>query len=558
MNLNPQQSVAATPFSITSWSGGMNTTSAPDRLADNEALYISNFRFGEDDSLISRPGTTMVLEKIGGADITSRITSYYQARFQDGSIRELFTKGNKIYEIVAGVATDRTGAAAITSDRFWQWKMYADIAIGVTNGDLPYKMVSGTGNVAALGGITDVAKFIEIWNDRVWVIGAAADTKNTLFGSKLGDPEDWTVTGLSDGAVVIDIEPDDGDQITGIYAFRGRLFIFKRNRIYTVQAVGGAFPTDATALAVELYTASIGCVSAYTIQSVVDDVLFMSPHGIASLVASQTVGDFNAALLSNKISGLRNLAINKLQDVEITAMHVPEHNQYWVLVPGGTALDELVGYDQAYVLDYRRLQEGIIRWTTYSGTAAGLVMAQVFNSSTGNVEYRICGRRAGSSNIFGIYKYVPLYGASSVVPNDNTGSSVGSIAIYKYLRPKMIDCNLPYRRKEFDRLFFDLLTQYDASNLGQTTTVTVTYYLDNDVNRNQTLMLTLPAPTATSTSVDFGSQHKVNRKLKYSSIGRRGVIIDFVISNNSLNETLGIKGLTVFFFPLPEKRATYL
>src|SRR4030095_517382 len=292
-----------------SFAGGINnTTSSLDRLEDDEAIDILNFRFDESDSLISRNGTEKILDKISGANITTKITSIYRAVYSNATSRDLFTTDNKIYEIIAGVPSNRTGAVVISPAGVkTQWRMYNDIAIGVPRLSVPFKVAAGVGNAAVLGGTPPAAKYIEVWNDRVWLTGTTVTSENRLFGSFLGNPEDWTTgSGTASGIVTIDIEPEDGDKITGIIAFRERLFIFKRNRIYTVQAIGGAAPTDATALSVELYTSSIGCMSAYSIQPVLDDVLFLAEGaGIASLVASERVGDFQSALLSRKVRALR-------------------------------------------------------------------------------------------------------------------------------------------------------------------------------------------------------------------------------------------------------------
>jgi len=560
MPRNPNPDLQIVPSAQISFAGGINTSSAYDRLAEDECIDIKNMRFGEDDSLVARRGTYMQIDKIAAANITDRITSVYQAQFSDGTTRDIFTLGGaspKIYEDVAGVATDRTGALTLpTNSEFWQWKMFTDLAIGVNRGTgantNPVKIASGAGNAAALGGTPPKAKYIEVWANRVWLTGATNATKNTLYGSVLGNAEDWTTgSGTASGTIAIDIDPSDGDFITGIISFRERLFVFKRNKIYTVDPIGGGFPTDATALSVNLYTSSIGCASAYSIQPVLDDVLFLSDHGVASLVSSQVVGDFNSALLSRKIKELRDLVLPRNKDLEISAFVVQQHAQYWLF-------RDDISKGTMYVLDYRRIQERIVRWTTYGNTigAADVACLERIISGTVRTRIRIAGNSSGGSGIFGIYTY-ELYPETSIpftTFNDRVnGVAATELNVVKTLQTRLIDCGLPFMKKEFSRIFFDFIAI--LVQVLNATPILVSYRLDNDFTKTGSWTFTIPDPSSTSVGYQSLSQLKENVKLKYNSFGSRGTSIDFVFSCSGSNQAFGIKGFTIFFAPLHAKGA---
>src|SRR5262245_65217888 len=93
------------------------------------------------------------------------------------------------------------------------------------------------------------------WKNRLWIVSAT--TPNQLWGSVLGNAESWTVTaGLATSAITLDIDPNDGDLITGIFATRDALYVFKRNSIHRI--VASALPvTDPANLKREVVTRKI-------------------------------------------------------------------------------------------------------------------------------------------------------------------------------------------------------------------------------------------------------------------------------------------------------------
>lgn len=532
-NFQPDLVIQTTPKF--EFSGGINTATESEHLADNEARDILNFRFDDDDTLVPRQGALSFVHQIASANITTRITSVLHMVTSNLLVDQIFSTGNKIYRAnSATTPTDVTGTASPGNDKFIQWKLYNNIAIGATNGQTIKYTPLGT--AAPLGGSPVNAKFIEIWNDRVWIAGTQGEGReNILYGSKLGDPENWTVTGLADGAVEIDIEPADGDLITGLCAFRGRLFVFKRKRIYTIQPIGGAFPTDATALSVELYAQNIGSISGYSIQPVLDDVLFLSEFGVASLIASERVGDFQSALVSRKVVDLKKIFFSVSTDSEISACVVPEHNQYWLLIPKEYSFS---GTDEAFILDFRRIQEGVMRWTRYKGAVAGTVMCRMaLGQSTG---YMIGGRLNSGATTYEIYKYDIV--ATNII---NDQRNVTPTAIEKRLITKSFNVGMPFNRKEWERFGIDFVVNADNSQ------ATVDYIYDDLASKSGQWIFNLPL-TGGRTRI------KAAKKFKYGANGTRSVAVQFTISNNIVDDSFGIDGIQFFYSILPEKRATYI
>jgi hypothetical protein len=300
----PRQTVQDTPmqaFIAPGWNGGINTAVPDDQIADNEAVDILNFEFDQSNSLVTRRGVQKFLG-IAPAQVFDRINALHYHEDDAGNVHVLLNEGTKLWRInnLGTAIANITGALTFPNDAVWQWKSFTGLAIGVngaTSGTNPVKVSGATPTAAALGGSPPRGKYLEIWNSRVWIVDAA--NPNTLRASVLGNAEDWT-TGGATGTITIDVSKDDGDKITGIVSFRERLFIFKRTKIFILSATNEPV-TDPDNFRLDIYTTNLGCVSANTIQPVLNDILFLSESGVASLVSSQVVGNFNAAFLSRNI-----------------------------------------------------------------------------------------------------------------------------------------------------------------------------------------------------------------------------------------------------------------
>lgn len=369
------------PFTQSSFAGGINTSVPSELIADTEAQDILNFEFADDDHLHTRAGAQLWQLSASG-DITDqfpdRITSihYYENDF--GEISILVTSGGRLFSSsnFNPVMDDITGALVLPSSTLWQWKTWQGYAIGVNRATIGNNPIKFDGLVAsALGGSPPFAKYLEVWNERLWLV--SADEPNTVYGSSLGNPENWTVDGADD-AVIIDVGKNDGDKITGIYAFRGSLYVFKRTKIYVISALNGAIPTDVGNLYVDIYATNIGCVSPYSIQAVLDDVLFLSDSGVASLV-SAPLGELKTAIISQRVKEIKAIAKNSQ---EIPSIVIEHANQYWLMVP--SALSPR-GKSEVYVLDVRRIQEQIIRWVRFEGPVAGTAACNIYVNGTRSV-----------------------------------------------------------------------------------------------------------------------------------------------------------------------------
>jgi hypothetical protein len=532
------------PLLVPGWGRGIVTSFPATEIPDDAAQDILNMEFDDSDNLSCRNGLTQLFS----TTFANRITSLYYFTSGAGEIGILYTTAAqlRIVETNGTGDTNLTGALTLPNNTFWQWITYKDIAIGVnkaSSGDNPVKVSTGA-VAAALGGSPPKGKYIALWENRVWIVSATEP--NQLWGSKLGDPENWT-TGVGAGdAITLDVELDDGDTISGLFATRDALYIKKTKRIYKIVKIDqNKSITDQTNLKVAIHSQTIGCVSPYSIQPILDDVIYLSEQGLASLKLSEVTEDFRTALYSRNVAEIAK--INKITD-EIPSLLLPNVNQYWLSIPAAISTRQI---DEVYVLDFLNIQRGIdaARWTRFSGLAA-FTAATSFIGGTGRM-YVIGAKNAGGT--YQIYTYRPKTSGGTFSDN--------GVAYSKLLRTKAYVANLPLIRKHWRKwgFAFDLET-----NSAQ---VSIKYFLDSNITKGGSYAFTLNASTLGALwdqaiwdvdSWDTAVEGPVDivRKLLTNSSGQRSQSITFEVSNSQNGEGYTIKDFLLIYSMLSELKVT--
>lgn len=126
------------------------------------------------------------------------------------------------------------------------------------------------------GGIN--AKYILRFQDRLIFAGIAGEPSKVVISGRVPNHEKYD---LASGGNYIKIEPDSGDNITGLAIFRERIVVFKERSIWQITLgsiqVGNFFVTQPSA---ELITASHGCIAPRSIANVENDIFFLSRKGV--------------------------------------------------------------------------------------------------------------------------------------------------------------------------------------------------------------------------------------------------------------------------------------
>ncbi len=204
--------------------------------------------------------------------------------------------GTKILKDAAdGTFTDLfTG---LTSNSIPSYSVFGDaLILSQTGNDVPRWYDNTTAQ--NLAGSPPNFAFSTAHKNRVWAAGVT-DNPSRLYYCALLDEEDWTGAGSG----FIDIEPDDGDRITGLISDQNDLFVFKGPHVGSIHRITGSSPTGSDGFSRVTYVRGIGAVGQNTIFAFRDDVGFMASGGsIHSLRATAAFGDFKESALSFPIN----------------------------------------------------------------------------------------------------------------------------------------------------------------------------------------------------------------------------------------------------------------
>lgn len=140
--------------------------------------------------------------------------------------------------------------------------------------------------------------------NRQWAAGVYTLPSRLYYSANL-DPEDWT--GAGSGS--IDIDPNDGDMITGIVSYKNDLLVFKGPYKGSIHRITGSTPSDFARTA---YIRGLGAVWHNSIVPFGDDLAWLSPVGtFHSLKATDAYGDYSQAFLSQPIARWIAVYLNK-------------------------------------------------------------------------------------------------------------------------------------------------------------------------------------------------------------------------------------------------------
>jgi len=369
--------------------------------------------------------------RVVGMPFRSKISSIRQLINEQGVDKLVITEGNHVLtDVGVGIFEVINGALTLPINAVWRWAMLDGLLFGVhgaipevtdddgvvTNYGYP-QVVYWDGETSSLQEVSGfpeqgiAATQIEVWNHRLFVLAG-----NSIFYSKLGDGTDFGHT--TSGS--LDAYPDDGDTSTGLKAHKGMLMIFKHKHIYRI--LPGVPNTADAKWSVEIVTKNSGAISGESIQSVLDDLIFLSSEGLTTLGSAEKLGDFEANLLSKKIGNLRGL---KLKTSRFPSVYWPKKSQYMISVD--TDDDGIV--DKTYVLDMKDSLQGTLKWTVFDGNAVATAFG-IIEVNDKNELY------IGNDNLWKLDESVWTDGAASYTVK---------------ILSKAYDLEIPSRRKELLR-----------------------------------------------------------------------------------------------------------
>jgi hypothetical protein len=240
--------------------------------------------------------------------------------------------GTKLYSIsTGGVATDITGAASLTSNLKWAF-VTAPVSGGQgplygMNGTNTPKYWIGSGSIAdwtaTVGSVPNGTMMCYAQN-KIFVAGVAANPSR-LFWCDIGNPRSWTATN------VVDLDPNDGQTITGLASLGPYLFVFKQKKIFVVY--------DLATGANRALSTTVGCVAPRSIAESAEGLFFLS--------ADEGVMIATPSKLTNVSDNVRNF-FEGLDPIERSqAAGVVFKNHYYLSAASflSTTCDMVLDYD---------------------------------------------------------------------------------------------------------------------------------------------------------------------------------------------------------------------
>ena len=280
----------------------------------------------------------------------------------------------------------------LEADKVPDYTIFDDILIIASDSttDVPKSWDGSTAQ--NLAGSPPNFAFSEVHKNKIWAAGDASNPSRLYYAVSL-DPEDWT----SGGSGTIDIDPDDGDRITGLVSHKNELWIFKGPYKGSIHRITGSAPTGSDPFARKTFIEGIGCIAHNTIFRFGDDVGFMWSDGtIHSLAATAAFGDFNEAALSRPIHNYfrEHLTFNRL-----THAHAVNWTDLGIVL-FAIPIDASTQPNMILAMDYR-FQGGVrwSKWSSFSDTA--LCLASVIDSASSNRRIVMAGGTDGFVRKYG-------------------------------------------------------------------------------------------------------------------------------------------------------------
>jgi hypothetical protein len=341
---------------------GLNTQDSPLTLEAGYASIATNCIIDQYGRIGSRKGWSRVNSSSGNLG-TNDVKVIHELVQLDGTLTVLFAGNNKLFKLdgsnaVVELTYGGGGTAPTITASNWQCASLNGITYFFQSGYDPliydpavstttYKRVSektGYSGTVPNGNVA-ISAF-----GRLWVANTTTDNATITFSDLLAG-HNWT-GGTSGTLNVAQVWPNGSDQIVGLGAHNGFLFIFGKRQILVYSGA-----TTPSSLTLSDSIGNIGCLARDSIVTTAADIVFLSNSGIRSLM--RTIQEKSAPLrdLSKNVRNdlMTYVASETLDDIKAVYSEV---NAFYLLT--------LPVAKQVYVFDTKaQLQDGSARVTTW-------------------------------------------------------------------------------------------------------------------------------------------------------------------------------------------------
>jgi len=325
------------PVAKANFAGGLNSTSGPLNVQDNEATDLQNVDFNKFGSFVKRNGYT----RLNDTALDGGVTGLHWFQEVSGTSSMIAIAGSKIYYSTnaSGTFTDITGALTITDSDEAHWNMITfNDQVGATNGtDVPIKVSNAlAASEMTLPTNVTIPKYIGAFNNYTFIgVPTLSGTlkHSRVYWSNIDTLDTWTNTDFND------IGLDDGaGAITGLKVLGDRLVIFKERAIYIALFTG-----DADIPFTFLKTPSdVGAISGQSIQEIKNGLMFLAQDGFYFFDGS------NSIKMSDRITTTLE-TFSRSRFANAVSAYQREKNRYWCsfTTSGSTEHNRVITWDSA-------------------------------------------------------------------------------------------------------------------------------------------------------------------------------------------------------------------
>jgi hypothetical protein len=268
---------------------GLNTQDSPLDLAAGFALVATNCIIDQYGRMGSRKGFSRVNASSGTLGAND-IGVIHELVVADGTYTVLFAGNNKLFKLdgsnaVVELTYGGGGTAPTITESNWQCASLNSITYFFQTGHnaLIYDPTVSTTTFRRVSEKTGYAATVPDGNivisafGRLWAASTSANNA-TVFFSDLLSGHVWS-TGTSGSLNVNSVWVNGADEITGLAAHNGFLFIFGKRQILVYSGA-----TSPSTMVLSDTVEGIGCIARDSIQTTSTDVLFLSNSGVRSLM----------------------------------------------------------------------------------------------------------------------------------------------------------------------------------------------------------------------------------------------------------------------------------
>jgi len=323
------------PVVYSDFSGGVNLAAAPYLLAENQCQDARNLTVGATNSLRKRPGNTLLSEPSTLDSIHSLFPANVTTKVLLAVGKQASASNDRIIKIDTG-GTATTLVDSLTQGQRWEWVQAPTSGsqgpIYGVNGVDPPKYLTMAGAIgdwtASTGTIPTTYKYLLYHADTIWATGSSTYPGRVQYSGLTGsavpapDPRDWNTDHY------VDIEPQDGQLITGIGKVASYILVFKPHNTYAI--------TDPSTGAWRQVNSGIGCAAHRSIVETQSGTIFLSEDAGVCMTDGS-----NVYKIGENVDPLIRQAAENYPTALANACGAYRNDSYYLSIPTASSSNDL-------------------------------------------------------------------------------------------------------------------------------------------------------------------------------------------------------------------------